>query len=151
MRLPILSALVFAMVLTSCAGFRESRLNPRNWFGRAQQAETMTLYVAPQDKRPLVAQVLTLKVEPFPGGAIIRATGLPPSQGWWNAELVPVVQDDPATLVFAFRTFPPVVPAPAGTQPSREITVATSVSDIKLSGIRTITVQGETNALSSHR
>ena len=36
----------------------------------------------------LVAEVVTLEVAPIPEGAIVRANGLPPTQGWWEAELV---------------------------------------------------------------
>jgi hypothetical protein len=143
--------LALCLVLTGCASVSQSKYNPFNWFKSSTSSEPVTLYVPPADKRPLVAQVLTLKVEQTPDGAIVRATGLPPTQGWWKAALVKVAQDDLTKLVFEFRLFPPLTPTPAGTPLSREITVATSVSNLQLDGIKTITVQGEGNALSSRR
>ncbi len=151
MRLPILAVVVLATALGGCGKLRESRFNPLNWFGQARPAEVTILYVRPEDPRALVGQVTTLKVEPYPGGAIVRATGLPPSQGYWQAELVAQPLDDQGRLVFEFRVFPPPVPAAAGTAWSRQITVAAVVSDIKLQGVRSIVVQGAGNALSSRR
>lgn len=152
MRLPLTLALIAATALASCGAWRESRVNPRNWFGRAHEVQA----VAPDpalDKqgRPLVQSVLSMTVEHYPGGAIVRATGLPPSQGWWDAELVAQPVDDKGTLVLEFRVFPPVAAWPAGTPPSRQITVAIALSDIKLEPVRTIVVQGADNARSSHR
>lgn len=151
MRLPILAALVLATVLSGCAAIRESRLNPLNWFGRAEAAAVTDLYVRPEDPRALVAAVTDLQVEPYPGGAIVRATGLPPTQGHWDAELVAQPLDDQGRLVFEFRVFPPPLPAAAGAVRSRQITVAASVSTIALQGVTSIVVQGAGNALSSRR
>ena len=47
-----------------------------------------------------VLAVLTMTVEPIPGGAIVRASGLTPTQGWWNAELVPRDLDENGVLVY---------------------------------------------------
>jgi hypothetical protein len=143
--------LILALGLTGCARFAQSNFNPLNWFKGAQPVAPTVLYVPPADKRLLVAQVLTLKVDRNPNGAIVRATGLPPTQGWWKADLVKVDQDDTTKIVFEFRLYPPVAPAPAGTPLSREITVATSLTNIALDGVRTIVVQGASNALSSRR
>ena len=138
-------------VLTGCATVSQSKYNPFNWFKSATSTEVPVLYQAPPDQRLLVAQVTALKIEQTPDGAILRATGLPPSQGWWKAALVKVDQDDAARLVYEFRLYPPLAPAPASTPRSREITVAVALSNQQLQGISTITVQGEGNALSSRR
>ena len=53
--------------------------------------------------------------------------------------------------VFDFYVFPPVIPMDANTPQSREINVATSLSDIKLAAITQIVVQGANNARSSRR
>lgn len=150
MRLPLLAALTAVMLLTACGAIRDSRLNPRNWFGRSQPADIVVVEVAP-DPRPLVDQVLSMVVEPYPGGAIIRATGLPPTQGYWEAELEPLPIDENGVLVYEFRVFPPIVDRRSGTQQSREVTVATALSDIKLQGITRIVVQGALNARESRR
>jgi hypothetical protein len=151
MRLTVLAMLIVVTALSGCGRVRDSKLNPFNWFGKARPVAAATLYTAPTDARPLVAQVLTLKVEPYPGGAIVRATGLPPTQGYWEAELVAQPVDDTGRLVYEFRIFPPLVPTAAGTPYSRQVVVAASVSDIKLQEVRSIVVQGAANALSSGR
>lgn len=151
MKRPVIAVLILAVSLGGCAAVRTSKLNPFNWFHPAVATATGPLYVAPIDARPLVAQVLTMKVEPFPGGAIIRATGLPPTQGYWKADLVLIATDDPSALIYQFRIFPPIDPKPTGAPVTREVTVATSLSDIRLAEVRSITVQGANNALSSNR
>jgi hypothetical protein len=151
MRVPLLAMLILLTALGGCAGIRQSRLNPFNWFGQSRPAPVTELYAAPTDERPLVAQVLTLKIEPYPGGAIVRATGLPPTQGYWEAELVPQPVDEDGRLLYEFRIFPPITPAAAGTPFSRQVVVAASISDIRLQGVNSIAVQGESNALSARR
>ena len=151
MRRIVIASLILTLGLSGCARISASKFNPLNWFSGAGAAAPAVLYVAPEDQRVLVAQVLSMKVEPNANGAIVRATGLPPTQGWWRAELVEVPQDQDDRLVFEFRLYPPVTPAPAGTQASREVTVATDLSNVELDGIRVIQVQGAGNALSSKR
>lgn len=151
MRYSIIAILVLSTVLAGCGRFRESRLNPFNWFRPAETVAVGDLYIRPEDPRALVAQVTDLKVEPYPGGAILRATGLPPSQGFWEAELVEQPLDEEGRLVFEFRVFPPLDPQPAGSPRSREIVVAVALSDLELQGVSALVVQGASNALSSRR
>lgn len=153
MRLPIALALICALGLSACGGWRDSRLNPSNWFGKSREVVALEAPTEDADLkgRSLVQSVLSMTVEPYQGGAIIRATGLPPTQGWWEAELVAQPVDENGVLVLDFRVFPPVAPWPAGTQPSREIVVAIALSNIKLEPVREIVVRGETNARSSRR
>lgn len=143
--------LCLCLVLAGCGGFRDSKMNPFNWFGRSQEAEKVALPSAPQDRRALVQQVVTLHVEEVPGGAIVRATGLPPTQGYWDAELVPQPVDESGRLVLDFRVFPPIETMRAGTPPSREVVVALYLSNYKLDSIREIVVQGELNARAARR
>ena len=147
----VLLGLGATLVVASCGRIRESRLNPFNWFGRARQREAVPATEAPADPRLLVAQVVSLSVDPYSTGAIVRAKGIPPSQGWWEAELVARPLDENGVLVYDFRVFPPLIDTPEGTPRSREITVAASLSTVALDPIREIVVQGETNALSSRR
>ncbi len=151
MRHSIIAILVLSTVLAGCGRFRDSRLNPFNWFRPAEAVAVGDLYIRPEDPRALVAQVTDLKVEPYPGGAILRATGLPPSQGFWEAELVEQPLDEKGRLVFEFRVFPPLDPQPAGTPRSREIVVAVALSERKLEGVSALVVQGASNALSAGR
>lgn len=140
-----------ALALGGCERLAGSRLNPLNWFQAAGPAAPVVLYTPPEDRRLLVTQVTELKIDRNPNGAIVRATGLPATQGWWQAELVELPQEDEGRIVFEFRLYPPVAPMPAGTPTSREITVAAALSNIELDGISTIQVQGATNALSARR
>ena len=146
MKRALVGVMVLGMALSGC-GFGKSRLNPFNWFGGPRQGVTVTAYAAPQDTRGLIDTVVTLKVEPYTGGVIVRATGVPPTQGFWDASLVALPMDAKGQLVFEFRIKPPVTPAASGTQPSREITVAASVSSYTLQSVASITVQGARNAL----
>lgn len=147
----VLLGLGAVAVVAGCGRVRESRLNPFNWFGRARQREAVPAVEEPTDARLLVAQVTDLSVDPYSTGAIVRAKGIPPTQGWWEAELVARPIDENGVLVFDFRVFPPLTATSEGTPRSREITVATSLSTVKLDQVREIVVQGETNALSSRR
>ena len=139
------------VLLTACAAVRISPFNPLNWFGPARVAPVADLVTTATDPRALVAQVTALTVEPTTGGAIIRATGLPPTQGFWEAALVKVKTADPTTLTYEFRIFPPLTTTRAGTPTSREIVVATAVSNIALGAVSRIIVQGASNALTSGR
>lgn len=130
-----------------------TRLNPLHWFGRSHRVQTTAADLAgpAADTRPLVAEVLTMSVEPMPGGAIVRATGLPPTQAWWNGELVAQPIGSDGKLIYDFRLMPPPEPAAVSTDWSRQVTVAAYLSDTKLATITSITVQGAQNARSSRR
>jgi hypothetical protein len=137
--------------LAGCGGMRQSKLNPFNWFKKSQPRETIVLPKEGSDPRPLVDTVLSMQVEPIPGGAVVRARGVTPTQGWWNAELVPQDLDDKGVLVYEFRLLPPTTRTDVNTQQSREIDVAIYISDVKLQNVREIVVQGTTNARSAQR
>lgn len=149
MNTPLVAALCATMALGACSTIGNSRLNPFNWFGRSE--ETVVIAVEkPADKRLLVSQVIDMKIEKMPGGVIVRATGLPPTQGYWEAELVarPV---EGGVIIYDFRVFPPITAQITSTQQSREVTVGAYLSNAKLDAIRQITVQGANNARTSRR
>jgi hypothetical protein len=152
MRLPI--TVLCLVVLAGCGGFRDSRLNPLNWFGGSQSADLEPLLPAEApDDRALIADLTDVQIEQLPGGAILRATGRAPTQGYWQAELV--LRDgpdqDPTAQVYDFRVFPPLTPTQVSTPQSREVTVALYLSDIDLASVRSITVQGAANARAIRR
>lgn len=144
----LLAGLGSSLLLAGCGRVRESRLNPFNWFGRSEE-ETGT--VAPvqevRDPRPLVDQITALTIEPTPTGAIVRATGLPPMQGWHSAALV-AQSDGPVggEMVFHFRAIPPVGATRVSTAQSRELTVATRLTADELAVTRLVRVVGARNA-----
>ncbi|MEM8803240.1 MAG: hypothetical protein AAGF55_11965 [Pseudomonadota bacterium] len=145
---PIAVFLVTATVLSGCATVSESRLNPFNWFGSSESSEAPA--AAPvdvnADPRPLVEQVTGLTIEVTPSGAIIRATGLPPTQGWHIAELV-AVNDRPVdgVLQYRFHAVAPLDPTPVSTVESRELRVADAISEAELAATRVIQVIGARN------
>lgn len=144
-------ALAAVLALSACGAVRESRLNPINWFGRSQPTQTVATVVKVEDPRPMVADVISMAVEPYSGGAIVRATGITPTQGWWAAELVEAETDDPSQIVFEFRLLPPATKTNVNVPRSREVTVAITLSPARLELIRTITVQGANNARTTRR
>lgn len=146
------------VLVSACGRIAESRLNPFNWFGQGRQEAVVTAPadisdIVAQDGRPLIEQVVGMSVDRMAGGAIVRATGLPPTQGWWGAALLPENGGVPVdgVLSFAFVNAPPPAPRRASTQQSRELTVATFVSDQNLAGVRQITIRGAANQASSRR
>jgi hypothetical protein len=146
-----IAVLSLCLLLIGCGGLRDSRLNPFNWFGRSEPRESIVLPEKAADPRPLVEDVLTMTVEPMPGGAIISATGRTPTQGWWQAELVPQPLTEDGVLVLEFRLLPPITRTDVNTPRSREVTVAEYISDIKLQAVREIVVQGANNARAARR
>ncbi len=141
----MLRVILSLALVTSLAACGNSRLNPFNWFGgdretRVEAAEAPT----PDDLRGLVTEVIDLSVEPTPQGAIVRATGLPPMQGYWEAELVEVERTE-TSVTYEFRVFPPPQPTRVSTPQSREVITGTELSNFELRGIRTVTVIGAQN------
>lgn len=140
-------ALLGSLVATmGCSTIAESRFNPFNWFGRSQSVEA----AAPAevvDPRPLVDEVTRLSVDPTPGGAILRATGLPPTQGYYDGALVSVSDGVPVdgVLEYNFRAFPPPEAARVSTAQSREIVVGLYLTRQELTGVRQIRINGAGN------
>ena len=151
MRLFRSAVLVSLITLTACASVGKSKLNPFNWFGGSKEVMAIPLAATAPDDRLLIETVLDLKIDKFPGGAIVRATGLPPTQGYWDAELVAQPVDYKGRLVLDFRIFPPISAAGVVNQQSREVLVGLRLSNIKLQDVRQIIVQGAKNARSSSR
>lgn len=150
MRRPLLLGLALLLTLGACG----TRLNPFNWFRGSEPVQVAQVkqddHAKPGEKRPLVAQLISLKVEPAKGGAIVQAVGLPPTQGFWDAELVARPVEN-GHITYDFRASPPVGAAAVSTQQSREISVAAFITAFKLEEIREITVVAAGNALSSRR
>lgn len=148
MKRSLLAALMMVVLLGAC----QSRLNPFNWFGRSAPVETVLISQAEvADPRLLVDEVLSLDIEAFPGGAIVRAEGRNPTQGYWDAELVARPIETEGVLIYDFRLLPPVERTDVSTQRSRQVAVAVSLSTVKLDGIREIIVQGARNARAVRR
>ncbi len=149
----IITALLLVSFVAACG---QSRLNPRNWFGRDKESlNSASVTVAPVNVDPhgLVDNVIKLKVDRLPGGAIINALGLPKTQGFWEAELVPLNGEAPVkgVLTYEFRLLPPAALANAGSKISREVVVGRFVSDQNLIGVRRIRVIAAANSRTVRR
>ena len=147
--LPLILAL--AVALPGCARLAESRLNPLNWFGPSVPSAAQGPLVpegaaATYDLRQPVAQVTDLAVEPTVSGAILRATGVAPGQGWFNAQLVETAREG-GLVTYEFRLEAPATPR-GGQQ---TITVARSIDAADLAGVSVIRVQGQQNAREARR
>lgn len=147
--------------LAGCSGLSSASLNPANWFGKSTGNATQTpaeikplvperRRVTVVDARVLIAEVTALEVARTPGGAIIRATGIAASQGYFNAQLVPVSSEN-GVLTYDFRVEAPAGYEPLGSAASRQITVAEVLTLQELRGIRQIVVRGASNSRSSQR
>jgi hypothetical protein len=145
--------LIAALAALSLAAGCSTVLNPFNWFGGGREVATLepVAVIEARDPRPLMDQVTDLRIERTPGGAIIRATGLPPTQGWYEGELVPVGGAADGTLVYDFRAFPPPAPARTSTPQSREVVVGLFLTAQDLAGISTIRVNAAQNARAARR
>jgi hypothetical protein len=157
---PVLITVTAAMLLSGCARISESRFNPLNWFGASTEEQIVqrgseTLVPASRravtvDNRALMDSITTMAVERIPGGALVRATGIAPRQGFFNADLVPVAVSG-GQMTLAFRAQGPREFTETGPVRAREITAARFFTTQELGGIRTIRVEAATNARSSRR
>ena len=105
-------------------------------------------FVEIAEDRPLVQTVDTLVLERLPGGVIIRATGVPTTQGWYDAQLVREGGAAAGTgvAVYSFRARPPEGATRVSTQQSRELVAGAFLSDIELAGISSVRVLSASNS-----
>lgn len=155
MRIALPAAFTAVLLIAACGQGGGSGWNPLNWFQASARVETMEAAPpVPGDPRPRVDQVIALSVDPMAGGAIVRAVGLPPTQGFWQAELVraeDAAEDSDGRIIFDFLIIPPPAPLRVSTQASREITAGAFVSNRDLQASREIIVRGERSSRSSRR
>lgn len=146
------------LTLAACGGFHDSKLNPRNWFHRSQASATTLepadgYAAAIADGRLPVETVTALEVLPNDVGAIVSAAGLPPTQGFWKAELVAQNDGKPVDGVMTYLFLVAEAPyqARVSTPQSREVTAAAYLSTIDLESITSIVVQGAANSRTVRR
>lgn len=129
-------------------------LNPFTWFGggRRERERGANQSLIPgdadtpdADNRWLIDQVTSFSVERTPGGAIARATGLPESQGYYDAELVAVQSQNAGELTYEFKIRPPAQSPRVGTPFSREIVAAVFITTHELANIRLIRINAARN------
>jgi len=131
--------------------------NPMNWF-KSSRVETIALipeggFPEDFDGRGIVTSVASMEVLRAAGGAIIKATGLPPHQGYWDAELVPENDEYPVNgvLTYVFRISEPRNPAGSANAYARQVHVAHFISEVRLQDVRQIRVLGDENSRIARR
>ena len=174
MRKSIAVLLVTGLTLTACSSWRDSRVNPGNWFGSSEGTEVPVEQTATQDN-PLiptgdrvtlfnrsknseeidlsvaVASVTELSIEKTPTGAILYATGLASRQGAYGVRLKRNEDTESDTLDYSFRALYPADPSPVGSDFSRTLRVAVSLTHQDLAGVRLIRVSGAENSRETRR
>ena len=110
-------------------------------------------YAEDREYRETIAQVTNLRIEQTPSGVIIHAEGLPPRQGYWDAELVAENNGVPedGVVTYTFRIAPSAIGTRTGTPYSREVHVAAFMSNVALNGVSQIRVQGANNSRVARR
>ncbi len=71
------------LALAGCGGCGKAGSTRFELVPAVQPRETIVLPKEDGDTRPLVDTVLSMTVEPIPGGAVVRSRGVTPTQGWW--------------------------------------------------------------------
>ena len=79
------AALILSVIVSLAAC--DSRINPLNWFGGDREQRVRVDPDDPSrvtliDSRVFISEITQLSVEQTTAGAIIRATGVAPSQGY---------------------------------------------------------------------
>jgi len=149
------------LVLGACAGGNPGgsagslgNLNPFNWFRGGDQRAAVPESLLPAravfvvDSRAMVDQITGISVEKTPTGAIVRATGLAPAQGYFNAGLVVVASARNGDLTLQFRARPPGQTTAIGPPHLRKLVVGYALSAAQVRGIRRIHVVAMRNSRS---
>ena len=95
-----------------------------------------------------------LKIEQDAGGAIVYASGIAERQGAYAAALRPANEDlspDDGVLSFQFVVTYPEYQTAVGSERSRKVVVGYDLSSQDISGVRSIRVTAQKNALESRR
>lgn len=186
MRTALIFLLIGAFTLSACGSWRDSRVNPTNWFGNSRSAPSSEAAAAaasaavpneasgtaastnpliPTGRRSIFARpddypgvpisaVTELRIEQTPSGAIIYATGVANRQGAYNAFLRPLTEEEApedGVLIYAFDVVYPEDPTRVGSERTRTVQVARTLSRQQLEGVRLIRVEGVQNARESRR
>ncbi len=170
MHKPIALLLTGTLILSSCGTLRDSRINPRNWFGSSREvavrtpAENVNPLIpeeedkvkfnkdkSKEDTTILLRDVTDLRVEQTSTGAIIYAAGLPTRQGAYDVHLRRREGGDDSVLELEFRVAYPEQATQRGSEFSRTVRAAYSLSRQELNGIGLIRVIGADTARETRR
>jgi len=170
---PFTVLLATSLFLSACGGWGDSRANPRNWFSKSREIPIDQPEIDPEAVNPLIPQksaiskrpdaadasvaiasVTELRVDRTTTGAIIQATGVASRQGAFDVELRLDPQEGdaaPDVLSYTFRVVLPEDPTAVGSEHTRTVHAAQSLTKQDLAGIRLIRVKGAQNALETRR
>lgn len=172
MRRRVFLSLAAASALTGCGGFRQSRVNPRNWFGRSTSRKVAN--TDPENTNPLIPkredrilfrkrdkaydgtpvdQITRMVIERTDGGAIIRVVGLPLRQGAYDVRLIPDdVNAKPVNGALSFALMAVQSDTmPQGSERVRQVQAGVFVSNQTLETAEVIRVRGARNEQVSRR
>ncbi|MEL6208269.1 MAG: hypothetical protein AAFR47_23660 [Pseudomonadota bacterium] len=158
MRAPLLAATAALMLLTACGDSDPLRFIRGDRSDQVRVSGPLPAAANLADPRPTVDQVVSLRLDRAPGGLLVTAIGLPPTQGWHSAALLPETVGintrpvaENGVISYRFVASPPPTQEPVVNQPSREISAGTFISDQTLGSTRTIVVKGANNQRSASR
>ena len=175
MRILTTTVLISALALGACDTIYDSVVNPVNWFGKgrssnsAAEQSSNTNPLIQESKRggrfqrkdrevvylgKPIDQVTNLVIERVPGGAVIRATGLTAVQGLSLVQLPPSTEAETpinGVLTYGVEGVFPVFNESVGSTHTRTVVAARALTDQELAGVRSIRVEGASNAQTSRR
>ena len=159
--------LIATLALPACGGrFSDSGWNPLGWFsGGSRSARSLTPEggYQPADARPGIPAITSARWEPLNEGRLLVVTGMAPSKGYWDAELVTesaaptgrISPDPDGTLRLRFVARPPVPGSTASRMPASEtadsISAAMTLSASQLSRISRVQISGAGNVVTIPR
>ncbi|MBW4975662.1 hypothetical protein KZZ08_18695 [Roseovarius mucosus] len=165
-------SLVAMSALAGCGGYRRSRANPRNWFGRSTPRRR-TAEPAPANTNPLIPeredtifrrrrdkvyegtpvdQVTRMVIERTSDGGIVRVEGVALRQGAFDVRLVSDTENEPVNGVLELRLMA-IQPEdqPQGSERARTVLAGVFLSNQALERANEIRVIGARNEQISRR
>ena len=173
MRSLVTVLMISSLTLAGCSGFRDSRVNPANWFGKSQTVQRAAP-VPGETTNPLIPEkrssifqrksdaesyagtpiyaVEGVVIEQSAGGAIIKATGLSLRQGAFDVRLWPENGGKPANgaLTYTMRAIQRA-DTPQGPVQTRRVEAGQFISTQTLEQVSEIRILGLTNSATSRR
>ena len=171
MRKSLAGLVIVSMTLSACGGWRDSRVNPSNWFGNSRsdpvsESPAQTNPLIPEQTNSIfrrraveevydgtpVDQITALTVERTSIGAIIRVEGVTLRQGAYDVRLTSETEGEPVNGVLEL-TLAALQPddTPQGPERSRTVTTGRALSATDLEAITTIRVIGARNVMTTGR
>jgi hypothetical protein len=173
MRISIAVLLITGITLSGCSSWQGSKANPSNWFSKSKSTDASGVASAEQ-LNPLipentdtglfskssdlaedfslpVASITELRIEKTPTGAILYTSGLASRQGAYDVRLRRNEDTESSTLEYSFRAVYPETATPVGSENTRTLRVAVSLTHQELAGVKLIRVSSDSNARETRR